>query len=268
MLVAAGVAIVLATYFPIIFMLSNSLKTGASIFRGEVFSLFSQFDYHNYVEAAGGVARPLLNTVIVAVLSIIIGVGAAAMGGYAFAQLRFPGKSILFMAYIGLLMIPWTLTLIALYTTIVTLHLYNSWWALVLPYAAGSQPLLIIIFRSFFEQIPQELVASARIDGCSELGVLLRIIAPLTRPILLTGAVLMSIQIWGDYLWPTIALKNSMQYTISAGIQEYVNTLGYNITGGGSVFAAYVIATAPMFALIALTGKYFISGVTEGGLKM
>ena len=234
-------------------MLSNSLKTGASIFRGEVFSLFSQFDYHNYVEAAGGVARPLLNTVIVAVLSIIIGVGAAAMGGYAFAQLRFPGKSILFMAYIGLLMIPWTLTFIALYTTIVTQHLYNSWWALVLPYAAGSQPLLIIIFRSFFEQIPQELVASARIDGCSELGVC-QDYPPLIRPILLTGAVLMSIQIWGDYLWPTIALKNSMQYTISAGIQEYVNTLGYNITGGGSVFAAYVIATAPMFALISSDG--------------
>ncbi len=263
-----GIVIVALTYFPIVFVLSNSLKTGQSIFSGDVFSLFTQFDVHNYVLASAGIARALLNTVIVASVSIVFGVGAAAMGAYTFAQLQFRGKSLLFLAYIALLMIPWTLTLIPLYTIMLTFHLYNTWWALILPYAAGAQPLLMLIFRSFFEQIPQDLVASARIDGCSERQVLLKIIAPLTRPILITGAVLIALGVWGDYLWPMIVLQNYHQFTISAGIQEFLGQFGQSIYGGGADFAAYVVATAPMFLLIVVAGKYFIAGVTDGGLKM
>jgi ABC-type glycerol-3-phosphate transport system permease component len=109
-----GIAIVALTYFPIVFVLSNSLKSGQSIFSGDVFSLFTQFDVHNYALASAGIARALLNTVIVASISIVLGVGAAATGAYTFAQLQFRGKSLLFLAYIALLMIPWTLTLIHL----------------------------------------------------------------------------------------------------------------------------------------------------------
>jgi ABC-type glycerol-3-phosphate transport system permease component len=126
----------------------------------------------------------------------------------------------------------------------------------------------MLIFRSFFEQIPQDLVASARIDGCSERQVLTKIITPLTRPILITGAVLVALGVWGDYLWPMIVLQNYHQFTISPGIQEFLGQFGQSVYGGGADFAAYVLATAPMFLLIAVAGKYFIAGVTDGGLKM
>src|SRR5581483_10314996 len=202
--VCAGLLIVVMTYFPIIFVVSNSLKSGQNIFTSGVFSLFTQFDYENYVRAWAGVSGPLLNTVIVAALSIVLGVTAAALGAYAFSQLRFPGKGLLFMAYIGLLLIPWTLTLIPLFLTIQKLGLFNTWWALVLPYAASAQPLLVLIFRGFFDQIPREILEGARVDGCSERRVLLKIVAPLTRPVLLTGAILVTINVWGDYLWPVI----------------------------------------------------------------
>jgi len=89
-----------------------------NIFTSGVFSLFTQFDYQNYVTAWAGVRQPLLNTVIVAAASILIGVTAAALGAYAFSQLRFRGKGLLFTAYIALLLIPWTLTLIPLFLTI------------------------------------------------------------------------------------------------------------------------------------------------------
>ena len=205
---------------------------------------------------------------IVASISIVIGVGSAAMGAYAFAQLHFRGKSMLFVAYIALLMIPGALTLIPLYAIVLALHLYNTWWALIFPYAAAAQPLLMLIFRGFFEQIPQDLVASARIDGCSERQVMLKIIAPLSRPILLTGAVLIALGVWGDYLWPMIVLQNYHDFTISAGIQEFLGQFGQSVYGGGADFAAYVLATAPMFLFIVLTAKYFIAGVTDGGLKL
>src|SRR5262249_47701841 len=93
---AAGALIVVMTYFPIIFVVSNSLKTGSNIFTSGVFSLFTQFDYQNYTQAWAGVSRPLINTIIVAAGAIVIGVTAAALGAYAFSQLRFRGKELLF----------------------------------------------------------------------------------------------------------------------------------------------------------------------------
>jgi ABC-type glycerol-3-phosphate transport system permease component len=265
---AAGALIVVMTYFPVIFVVSNSLKTGQNIFTSGVFSLFTQFDYQNYVTAWEGVRQSLLNTLIVAAASIAIGVTAAALGAYAFSQLRFRGKGLLFMAYIALLMIPWTLTLIPLFLTIGKFHLFNTWWALILPYAASAQPLLVLIFRGFFDQIPSELMESARVDGCTERQVLVKIVTPLTRPVLLTGAILVTINVWGDYLWPVIVIQDPHKTTISAGVQQFVGGLGLNVSSGGAVFAAFVIATFPMFVLVGFTMRYFVSGLTEGALKL
>jgi ABC-type glycerol-3-phosphate transport system permease component len=224
----SGAVIVVLTYFPIIFVVSNSLKTGRNIFGSGVFSLFTQFDYQNYSTAWSGVSRPLVNTVIVAAASIVLGVAAAALGAYAFSQLRFRGKELLFGAYVGLL----------------------------------------LIFRGFFDQIPKELLESARTDGGTEAQVLMRIVAPLTRPVLLTGAILVTINVWGDYLWPTIVIQDPHRTTISAGVQQFVSSFGLNVSSGGSVFAAFVIATVPMFVLVGFTMRYFVSGLTEGATKL
>jgi ABC-type glycerol-3-phosphate transport system permease component len=265
---AAGAVIVVLTYFPLVFVLSNSLKSGQSIFSSGVFSIFTQFDTENYRIAWSGISTQLVNTVIVAALSIILGVTAAALGAYAFSQLRFRGKEVLFVAYVALLLVPTTLTLIPLFLIIQKLHFFNTWWALVLPYSASAQPLLVLIFRGFFEQIPRELMESARVDGCTESGVLLRIVAPLTRPVLLTGAILVTINVWGDYLWPSIVIQDPSRTTISAGVQQFVSSFGLNVSSGGSVFAAFVIATAPMFVFVGFTMRYFVSGLTEGATKL
>ncbi|MGH3281810.1 MAG: carbohydrate ABC transporter permease, partial [Trebonia sp.] len=265
----AGAVIVAFTYFPLVFVASNSLKSGQDIYGGSgVFSLFTQFDARNYALAWTGVSHQLLNTVIVAALSIVIGVSAAALGAYAFSQLRFRGKEVLFMAYIALLLIPWTLTLIPLFLTIQKLHFFNTMWALVLPYAASAQPLLVLIFRGFFEQIPRELLESARVDGAAERQVLARIVVPLTRPVLFTGAILVTINVWGDYLWPTIVIQDPAKTTISAGVQQFVGSFGTNLSNGGAVFASFVIATVPMFILVGFTMRYFVSGLTEGATKL
>jgi ABC-type glycerol-3-phosphate transport system permease component len=269
MTAAAGAVIIVLTYFPLITVLSNSLKSGQGIYGGSgVFSLFTQFDTHNYVLAWSGVSRQLFNTIIVAALSIVIGVTAATLGAYAFSQLRFRGKEVVFLAYVALLFVPATLTLIPLFLTIQKLHFFNTWWALILPYAATSQPLLVLIFRGFFEQIPRELLESARVDGAAERQVLTRIVVPLTRPVLLTGAILVTINVWGDYLWPTIVIQDPAKITISAGVQQFVGSFGTNLSNGGAIFAAFVIATMPMFILVGFTMRYFVSGLTEGATKL
>ena len=107
-----------------------------------------------------------------------------------------------------------------------------------------------------------------RIDGCTESQVLARIVVPLTRPVLLTGAILVTINVWGDYLWPTIVIQDPHRTTISAGVQQFVGSFGLNLSGGGAVFAAFVIATVPMFVLVGFTMRYFVSGLTEGATKL
>ncbi len=233
-----------------------------------MFSLFTQFEAHNYALAWTGVSHQLLNTIIVAAATIVIGVTAAALGAYTFSQLRFRGKELLFLAYVALLFVPTTLTLIPLFLTIQKLHFFNTWWALILPYAASAQPLLVLLFRGFFEQIPRELLESARVDGCAERQVLARIVVPLTRPVLLTGAILVTINVWGDYLWPTIVIQDPAKITISAGVQQFVGSFGTNLSNGGAVFAAFVLATVPMFILVGFTMRYFVSGLTEGATKL
>jgi multiple sugar transport system permease protein len=240
--VVAGLVIVGLTYFPIIFMLSNSLKTGENLATHGVFALFNQFDVQNYADAWHGVQTPLLNTVLVAVASILLGVTAALLGAYAFSQAHFRGKSVVFLAYISLLMIPSTLTIIPLFLEIKSFGFYDSWWAL--------------------------LFESARVDGAAEYKVLLRIVAPLTMPIIMTGAILMTITVWGDYIWPQVTLQNYHKYTISAGLQQYVSSLGISGAGAGSVFAAYVLAMLPMFVLVGATMRYFVSGITDGAVKL
>lgn len=212
-------------------------------------------------------SRYLLNTVAVAVLSVAVGVPAAALGAYAFAEMNFKGKEAAFVGYLGLLMVPWTLTLIPLFIEVQTYQLFDTWWALVLPYAAGAQPLNLFLFRTFFEQIPKDLYASARVDGCSEVKVLTRIVCPLAVPILLTGSVLMFVNAWGDYLWPELVLRSQHLQTVSAGLETFLGSFNLG-AGAGPEFAAYVIIMVPVIVFICAMMKYFVAGMTRGALKI
>ncbi|MCY0880098.1 MAG: carbohydrate ABC transporter permease [Firmicutes bacterium] len=265
-LLSVGVLILL-TYIPLLFVLFDSFKTSQAFVQNP-FGLPWPLALQNYLIAWHGIARYLWNTVIVAALSLILGIPLAAASAYGFAKGRFWGKNVLFYLYIGLLMIPWTLTLIPLFVEVNTFGMYNSWLSLIVPYAAGSQPLNVFLFRTFFEGIPDELYQSARIDGCSEFQILWRIVAPLSLPVFLTGSLLLSVSIWGDYLWPTIVLPNHNLYTASAGFELFVQSFG--ITGArglGPEFAAEVLTMVPIIVLISAGMRYFVSGITSGALK-
>lgn len=264
---SAGVVLILS-YFPFIEIISNSLKSASALASTGPFALFTDFAIHNYAAAGRGVGGYLLNTIVVALAAIALGVPSAAMAAYGFSQSKFRGKETLFYLYLGLLLIPWTLTLIPLFVEVKNFGLFDTWGALIFPYAASAQPLLLFIDRSFFEGIPEEVFQSARVDGASELQILRKIVVPLSRPIIMTGVVLVAIAVWGDYLWPTIVLTSTSRLTISAGLQNFVASFGLSGRGGGAVFAGYVIVTVPLFALVAATMKYFVGGVTAGSGKL
>jgi ABC-type glycerol-3-phosphate transport system permease component len=259
-----AVLFIVLTYFPLLLILSNSLRTPSSLAHAGPFSLFTQFHIANYRAATDGVGSYLLNTMIVTAIAVAIGVPIAALAGYGFATMKFRGRELIFYAFLGLLMIPWTLTLIPLFAEMKDFRLYGNWGALVLPYATAAQPLLIFLDRSFFEGLPVEIMMSARVDGASEIQVMRRIVVPLAKPVLLMGVILMAISAWGDYIWPQVVLPGTSKLTISAGLQIFAGSYGLSGQGGGVLFAAYVVASLPLLVLVGGSMRQFVSGVTSG----
>ena len=256
--------VVILTYFPLLLILSNSLRTASSLAHAGPYSLFTQFEVANYRMAANAVWPYLFNTIIVTALSVAIGVPVAALAAYGFATMKFRGRELVFVAFLGLLLIPWTLTLIPLFAEMRDFRLYGNWGALVLPYATASLPLLIFLDRAFFEALPTEVLMSARVEGASEVQVLRKIVVPLARPVLLMGVVLVAISAWGDYIWPLVVLPDQSKLTISAGLEIFITSFGVSGQGGGALFAAYVVATVPLLVLVGATMRQFVAGVTSG----
>jgi len=259
-------SILVTTYLPFAFVVENSFKD-VQQFASDVFALPAPWHLDNYAAAWDGISGYLFNTIVVGVVSVAVTLILAALGAYAFARFRFPGREALFLLFLGLLMIPTILTLIPLFLEIKALNLFNTWWALILPYVAGGQALTVFVLRSFFAGLPEEMFEAARIDGASEWQSFTRIAVPLSGPILGAMAIINALGVWGDYLWPTLVLQDRTQYTISAGIANYTSSFGL-VQQTGDVFAGYVLATLPVIVLIVLTMRLYISGVTSGALKL
>jgi len=246
------ILIVLCTYYPLFFILSNSLKNNDQ-FAANIFDVPWPMHLDNYTAAWPSINGFILNSLIVAAASVVATLVCGAMAAYVLARFRFRGREFIFLLYVGLLLVPFVLTLIPLYLEMKTLHLIDSWWALILPYAAGGQVLTVFVLRSFFGGLPEELFEAGRIDGAGEFQLFLRLAVPLSLAPLGAVAIITSLNIWGDYLWPTIVLPTAAKYTMSAGAAYFTSQFGL-VSQTGQVFAVYMMSTLPV--------------VTQGALKL
>lgn len=257
--------LIVLIYYPILFVILNSFKTNKD-FALHPFGLPNPVHLENYWSAFSGTWVFIKNTVGVAVITDVLVLVLSSLAAYAFARFSFVGKRALFAVFLGLLMIPGTLTIIPMFFEVKSFGLLGTQWALILPYVANGLAISIFILRSFFDALPEGLFEAGRIDGASELYLFLRIGVPLSLPILGAVAILETLHVWGDYLWPVVALGSHSQFTISAGINYYAASFG-TVENTGSVFASYVIASVPVVLLVILTMRTYISGLTSGALK-
>ncbi len=260
------ILIVLCTYYPLFFILSNSLKNNDQ-FAANIFDVPWPMHLDNYTAAWPSINGFILNSLIVAAASVVATLVCGAMAAYVLARFRFRGREFIFLLYVGLLLVPFVLTLIPLYLEMKTLHLIDSWWALILPYAAGGQVLTVFVLRSFFGGLPEELFEAGRIDGAGEFQLFLRLAVPLSLAPLGAVAIITSLNIWGDYLWPTIVLPTAAKYTMSAGAAYFTSQFGL-VSQTGQVFAVYMMSTLPVVALVVLTMRTYVNGLTQGALKL
>ncbi|HEV8638099.1 MAG TPA: carbohydrate ABC transporter permease [Chloroflexota bacterium] len=253
--------------FPYLLMLMWSFKD------------FNQFDHNQWVPtwplhvdnffgrtgAFFTIWRFILNTIFIAAVSAVGAVSVAALTAHVFARFSFPGKETLFFLVIALLMIPGILTLVPQFILIRGLGLFNTPWALIVPYISGGQVFAIFILRQFFAAIPEELFEAARTDGASEARAFLMISVPLSQSILGVVTIMHVLHSWNDLIWPLVTLTSQSNFTLTLGLFAFRNE---NWTNWGPLFAGYVIASIPLLILFALTSRLFVEGLASGALKL
>jgi ABC-type glycerol-3-phosphate transport system permease component len=260
------IALTVLTLYPFTFMILTSFKDNAEFYNsfwGPAWPLH----WANYADAYHALASYIWNSVIVTLLSTLGTVVIIVPPAYVFAHFNFRFREILFYMIIMLLFIPGLLTLVPLFLEVKALQVLDTRWALILPYIAGSQVLGILILRSFFSSQPRELYEAAEMDGAGELVKMLRIGVPLAFPVIGTIAIFTALNIWGDYLWPLVALPSQQNWTIPLGLVNF-QTSYVSQQIWGPLFAGFVIAALPMVILFLLLMDRFIKGLTEGALKM
>jgi ABC-type glycerol-3-phosphate transport system permease component len=190
----------------------------------------------------------------------------ASVTAFVFARYNFPGKEFLFFAILALLMIPGILTLVPAFLLVKGFGLLNTYWALILPYVAGGQIFAIFVLRSFIASLPEELFESARLDGASMWHLYSKITLPLSKPILVTIAIMNILSTWNDYIWPLVTIPDGNKWTVSVGIVSFGSQYA-GLQNWGPMFAGYVIASIPLIILFMFTMRYFIAGLTSGAIK-
>jgi raffinose/stachyose/melibiose transport system permease protein len=186
--------------YPFVLMIFGSLKTETAFLANPV-SPPTTFDLRNYQFAWNEAHIPkfALNSLIVAAGTVFLTLVTGSMAAFALSRIRFRGRASVCLAFVVLLTIPVQIYIIPLYVLIVRAHLSDSLLGLVLPYTAGSLPLTIFLMKTYFDQLPSELMDAARLDGCSNRLILLKVILPLSRPVLSTVTIFTFVQSWNEF---------------------------------------------------------------------
>ncbi len=253
--------------FPVYWMFTFSLKSNKEIFGSNVVGLPQDWLWSNYATAlkTGKMGLYFMNSAIVAGVTILITLGVALMATFALTRLVWKRRRTLNKFFMLGLTIPIHASIVPVYVTLSRLNMLNTYWALIIPYAAFSLAMAILVCTGFMNEIPRELDESACIDGCGVWGIFFRIICPLMKPAVATVGIYTFLQCWNELMFANVFISKSALRTLPVGIQALS---GQYTTEWGPIGAALVLATFPtLFVYIFLSKKIqesFIAGAVKG----
>jgi raffinose/stachyose/melibiose transport system permease protein len=252
--------------YPFLLMISGSLKTQTAFLANPV-SPPTTIDFTNYQFAWNEAHIPkfALNSVIVSAGTVFLTLVAGSMAAFALSRIRFWGRTWIYLGFILLLTIPVQIYIIPLYIIIVRAHLSDSLPGLILPYTAGSLPLAIFLLKTYFDQLPSELMDAARLDGCSNRMILLTVILPLSRPVLSTVTIFTFVQAWNEFFLALVFIHNPDLQTLPLGLQAFF--VNQYETQFPQLFATLALSIAPVVIVYLFLQKQFIAGLTAGAVK-
>ena len=252
------------SFVPIFVMLIMSFKSNWEVYN-DFFALPQKISWGNYVKAIIYLYINMGNTLFVVAVAVILTIILSAIGGYVFATMMFPGKTILYYMLLALIMIPSILYLAPNYSLIQKYGLYNTRWALILPWVSSGQVIGIILCKNTIEGLPVDLFEAAKVEGCGEIVVLTRIVVPLIKPMLSTIAILKVVDYYNDFIWPMMVIETNTKQVITVAVRVFNSAVGTQDIG--SMFAGYVIATIPLLILFMFTSRLYMEGLTAGAVK-
>jgi len=249
---------------PLVWLLLSSVMSDAQINRFPPALWPSHIDLGGYRYVLGNAMFPrwFANSLIVSAVTVASNLVFGALGGYAFARMRFAGSRLLLVTMLATMAIPFQLTMIPTFLVMKRLGLIDTLGALIVP--SLVTPFAVFLLRQFFLSLPRELEEAAWIDGCSRLRVLWSVVLPLSRPALSTVAVLTFLTTWNDLTWPLIAINHDTHYTLQLGLTTFQ---GLHHTKWSAVMAGNVITVLPVLLAFLAAQKSFIQSITSSGLK-
>nr|WP_272209617.1 carbohydrate ABC transporter permease [Marinicella sp. W31]MDC2875435.1 carbohydrate ABC transporter permease [Marinicella sp. W31] len=265
-LISVVLAAVCAVWiYPLLWMVSASLKDNAAIFANEGL-IPERPSFENYVRAwkEANIGSYFFNTVFVTVGSVILVTIASSMMGYVLGRRRFVGRGLIFALIAFTIFVPQGYTIIPVFDLLTRMGLGQSLWGVMLATCGGSFVIFVLLFAGYFSQIPNELEEAAKMDGVSFIKTFWFVMLPLARPIVVTVVVMQTLYAWNDFLLPlVVTLANPSIRTLSVGVYAF---RGENFIDWGGMTAASTISILPVVILFLFLQRYFIDGLA-GAVK-
>ena len=262
---ANTIAIIVAL-IPVVWIVSLSFKTPAAITDPTFYP--TQWTWSNYsgILTTSTFLRPLLNSIVIGLISTVVAVTFASLAAYAVARLSFPGKRVLIGVSLLIAMFPPIALATPLFNIERILGIFNTWWGLVIPYVATGLPLGIYTLSAFFREIPWELEKAAKVDGATPFQAFTRVIAPLAAPGMVTTAILVFMFCWNEFLLAITLTSTTAARTAPAAMAFFTGNSQFAVPTG-SISAAAVVITVPIIIFVLFFQRRIVAGLTSGAVK-
>lgn len=260
-------ALCFVTLIPILYALTVSLSGQSSLLSSDFSFVPKDLTLDNYKEVLFGenILIWFKNTVLLAVVTVSLSLVIAVPAAYCFSRRRFPGRKTILKCLVLLNSFPAILSMFAIYRLLRPLGLINHRVGLILVYTGTMAVFSLWNTKGYFDTIPTEIEEAARIDGASDIQVVVKIVLPLAKPSIITTALQVLIYVWNEYIYATTFMTGESKYTLAAGLNSLQAT---EMTGSWPVFAAASITVSiPVLIIFFLCQKYMTSGLTAGGVK-
>ncbi|MEI8200170.1 MAG: carbohydrate ABC transporter permease [Eubacteriales bacterium] len=256
---------ILMTVYPIVFVMQTSFKK-TSEFYTNIWGLPKLWAFENYVSAwsVANIGEYMLNSLIIVAIVLLVTLFCGALAGYALSRFHIRFAELIMLLILLCTMTPSEGVIMPMYLMISKMKIVGTYTSMILPYIGWGLPMTTYIFRNFFNTLPNELLESARIDGCSETKTFVLIATPLMLPAIATNAIFLFVSWWGELLWATVELASSSMKTIPIGLVSFSAQFG---TDWGTLSAAVCIVLTPLVIFFLFVQKYFIGGLTGGAVK-
>lgn len=266
-LVSSMILIGVIVFFPLIWVLLLTFQPseyGVSFVVKDIFAKGFTLNNFRQVSQLIPMARNFWNSTVVAVVGTVLTLFFCALGGYGFAKFRFPGKDMLFLILLLTMVIPPEVTIVPMFVIMKKLKLINSLWSLIIPRAATAVG--IFYMRQYISSYPTEIIEQARIDGCPEFSIFMRIIIPGITPALASWGAISLVARWNDFMMPMIFLRSTAKQTLMVAISQLPVSEGLS-TPWTVIMAGVATATLPLIVAFVILQKYDIADKMAGASK-